>query len=246
MDGGELGSSQAWVHLLILPWRLSVTSPHSLPLLCDMDVMTNAERMKVSESGLWLVAQSVRGLWHRVPVCACAWRSPASGPRWVSGHLGSPGPAPAPLSPAGYIGVVNRSQKDIEGKKDIRTALAAERKFFLSHPAYRHMADRMGTPHLQKTLNQVRPGVCAGAGPQWCWPWSRASTRFSKASSVHICFRAWGSVVSRYWLCCRCCYFKYHRKGLVPCPDACVGYTHVACPKAGRPGVVAGTSPGAL
>ncbi|XP_057566297.1 dynamin-2 isoform X3 [Hippopotamus amphibius kiboko] len=54
----------------------------------------------------------------------------------------------------GYIGVVNRSQKDIEGRKDIRTALAAERKFFLSHPAYRHMADRMGTPHLQKTLNQ--------------------------------------------------------------------------------------------
>ncbi|XP_065431902.1 dynamin-2 isoform X7 [Chrysemys picta bellii] len=54
----------------------------------------------------------------------------------------------------GYIGVVNRSQKDIEGKKDIRAALAAERKFFLSHPAYRHMADRMGTPHLQKVLNQ--------------------------------------------------------------------------------------------
>lgn len=51
--------------------------------------------------------------------------------------------------------MVNRSQKDIDGKKDIRAALAAERKFFLSHPAYRHMADRMGTPHLQKTLNQV-------------------------------------------------------------------------------------------
>ncbi|XP_030052893.1 dynamin-2 isoform X5 [Microcaecilia unicolor] len=54
----------------------------------------------------------------------------------------------------GYIGVVNRSQKDIDGKKDIRAAMAAERKFFLSHPAYRHLADRMGTPHLQKTLNQ--------------------------------------------------------------------------------------------
>ncbi|XP_030635629.1 dynamin-2 isoform X3 [Chanos chanos] len=54
----------------------------------------------------------------------------------------------------GYIGVVNRSQKDIDGKKDISAALAAERKFFLSHPAYRHMADRMGTPHLQKSLNQ--------------------------------------------------------------------------------------------
>ncbi|XP_046872839.1 LOW QUALITY PROTEIN: dynamin-2-like [Hypomesus transpacificus] len=54
----------------------------------------------------------------------------------------------------GYIGVVNRSQKDIDGRKDIKAALAAERKFFLSHPGYRHLAERMGTPHLQKTLNQ--------------------------------------------------------------------------------------------
>ena len=37
----------------------------------------------------------------------------------------------------GYVGVVNRSQKDIDGKKDIRAALAGERKFFLSHGAYR-------------------------------------------------------------------------------------------------------------
>lgn len=36
----------------------------------------------------------------------------------------------------GYIGVVNRSQRDIEGRKDINAALAAERKFFLRcyHP----------------------------------------------------------------------------------------------------------------
>ncbi|XP_044030188.1 dynamin-1a isoform X13 [Siniperca chuatsi] len=54
----------------------------------------------------------------------------------------------------GYIGVVNRSQKDIDGKKDINAAIGAERKFFLSHPAYRHLADRMGTPYLQKVLNQ--------------------------------------------------------------------------------------------
>ncbi|XP_068104557.1 dynamin-1 isoform X12 [Hyperolius riggenbachi] len=54
----------------------------------------------------------------------------------------------------GYIGVVNRSQKDIDGRKDIQAALAAERKFFLSHPSYRHLADRMGTPYLQKALNQ--------------------------------------------------------------------------------------------
>ncbi|XP_032395668.1 dynamin-1a isoform X10 [Etheostoma spectabile] len=54
----------------------------------------------------------------------------------------------------GYIGVVNRSQKDIDGRKDINAAMAAERKFFLSHPAYRHLAERMGTPYLQKILNQ--------------------------------------------------------------------------------------------
>jgi len=54
----------------------------------------------------------------------------------------------------GYVAVVNRSQKDIDGKKDIKAAVAAERKFFLSHPSYRHMADRCGTPYLQKQLNQ--------------------------------------------------------------------------------------------
>ncbi|XP_056448198.1 dynamin-1-like isoform X2 [Gadus chalcogrammus] len=54
----------------------------------------------------------------------------------------------------GYIGVVNRSQKDIDGKKDINAALGAERKFFLSHPSYRHLAERMGTAYLQKVLNQ--------------------------------------------------------------------------------------------
>lgn len=54
----------------------------------------------------------------------------------------------------GYIGVVNRSQKDIDGRKDIKAAMLAERQFFLAHPAYRHIAERMGTTYLQKTLNQ--------------------------------------------------------------------------------------------
>ncbi|XP_075472838.1 dynamin-3 isoform X5 [Ascaphus truei] len=54
----------------------------------------------------------------------------------------------------GYVGVVNRSQKDIDGKKVIKAALLAERNFFLSHPSYRHIGSRMGTPHLQKVLNQ--------------------------------------------------------------------------------------------
>lgn len=54
----------------------------------------------------------------------------------------------------GYIGVVNRSQKDIEGKKDIQAALDAERRFFLAHPSYRSMAGKLGTTYLQKALNQ--------------------------------------------------------------------------------------------
>lgn len=54
----------------------------------------------------------------------------------------------------GYIGVINRSQKDIEGKKDIRASLEAERKFFVTHPSYQHMAEKCGTPYLQRVLNQ--------------------------------------------------------------------------------------------
>ena len=62
---------------------------------------------------------------------------------------------PVSSSP-GYIGVVNRSQKDIDGKKDIKAALLAEKMFFLSHPAYKHMVESMGTPYLQRILNQVK------------------------------------------------------------------------------------------
>merc|ERR1719291_1269421 len=53
----------------------------------------------------------------------------------------------------GYVGIVNRSQKDIDGRKDIKAAQASERKFFLSHPSYRHIADRCGSAWLQKQLN---------------------------------------------------------------------------------------------
>lgn len=51
--------------------------------------------------------------------------------------------------------MVNRSQRDIDGRKDIKAALLAEQSFFQNHPAYRHMAERMGTPYLQRILNQV-------------------------------------------------------------------------------------------
>ena len=52
----------------------------------------------------------------------------------------------------GYVGVVNRSQKDIDTRKDIKQALAAEREFFLTSP-YRKMAAKMGTKYLQQVLN---------------------------------------------------------------------------------------------
>ena len=38
---------------------------------------------------------------------------------------------------SGYIGIVNRSQKDIDGNKDIKAAAVAERKFFVGHEAYK-------------------------------------------------------------------------------------------------------------
>lgn len=55
----------------------------------------------------------------------------------------------------GFIGVVNRSQQDIQGSKPMSEALSAEREFFRMHPAYRNIASRCGTQHLAKTLNST-------------------------------------------------------------------------------------------
>ncbi|KAK0255660.1 hypothetical protein B0A54_10978 [Friedmanniomyces endolithicus] len=55
----------------------------------------------------------------------------------------------------GFIGVVNRSQQDIQTNKPLAEALSAEREFFRMHPAYRAIAPRCGTQFLAKTLNQT-------------------------------------------------------------------------------------------
>jgi hypothetical protein len=39
----------------------------------------------------------------------------------------------------GWIGVVNRSQSDINAKADIRAARDKERSFFRGHPEYKHV-----------------------------------------------------------------------------------------------------------
>jgi len=53
----------------------------------------------------------------------------------------------------GFIGVVNRSQQDIQTQKPMSESLKAEADFFRHHPAYRNIATRCGTPYLAKTLN---------------------------------------------------------------------------------------------
>ncbi|KAF2035942.1 hypothetical protein EK21DRAFT_53766 [Setomelanomma holmii] len=55
----------------------------------------------------------------------------------------------------GFIGIVNRSQADIQTGKPLHDALAAERDFFRHHPAYRNMANRCGTQYLAKSLNST-------------------------------------------------------------------------------------------
>ncbi|KAL8851400.1 MAG: hypothetical protein Q9221_003671 [Calogaya cf. arnoldii] len=53
----------------------------------------------------------------------------------------------------GFIGVVNRSQHDIQGNKSLADALKAEADFFRHNPAYRNIASRCGTQFLARTLN---------------------------------------------------------------------------------------------
>jgi dynamin 1-like protein len=55
----------------------------------------------------------------------------------------------------GFIGVVNRSQQDIQGNKSLAEALKSEQDFFRHHPAYRNMANRCGTQFLAKSLNST-------------------------------------------------------------------------------------------
>ncbi|KAM5541329.1 hypothetical protein V8D89_004883 [Ganoderma adspersum] len=58
----------------------------------------------------------------------------------------------------GFIGVVNRSQADINAEKPLGDAMESEGEFFRNHPAYRNIAHKNGTRYLAKTLNQVLMG----------------------------------------------------------------------------------------
>ncbi|CEH13225.1 dynamin protein dnm1 [Ceraceosorus bombacis] len=55
----------------------------------------------------------------------------------------------------GFVGIVNRSQQDINGNVSMLAARRAEEEFFKSHNAYKNISHRCGTKYLAKTLNQV-------------------------------------------------------------------------------------------
>ncbi|KAG2725543.1 hypothetical protein I3760_01G070700 [Carya illinoinensis] len=53
-----------------------------------------------------------------------------------------------------WIGVVNRSQADINKSVDMIAARRREREYFATSPEYRHLTDRMGSEHLGKMLSK--------------------------------------------------------------------------------------------
>ncbi|GIY66189.1 dynamin-2, partial [Caerostris extrusa] len=53
----------------------------------------------------------------------------------------------------GYIGVINRSQEDINEGRDIEHSLRYEKRFFENHPAYSDIAYKMGSVYLQRRLH---------------------------------------------------------------------------------------------
>eukprot|EP00897_Mesotaenium_endlicherianum_P008166 jgi/Mesen1/7378/ME000382S06573 len=53
-----------------------------------------------------------------------------------------------------WIGVVNRSQADINRNADLRAARRKEQEFFQTSPDYQHLANRLGTQYLAQCLSK--------------------------------------------------------------------------------------------
>ncbi|KAK9274989.1 hypothetical protein L1049_022246 [Liquidambar formosana] len=53
-----------------------------------------------------------------------------------------------------WVGVVNRSQADINKNVDMIAARRREREYFANSPEYKHLAHRMGSEHLAKMLSK--------------------------------------------------------------------------------------------
>lgn len=57
-----------------------------------------------------------------------------------------------------WVGIVNRSQADINKNVDMIAARRREREYFSSSPDYGHLAHKMGSEYLAKLLSQVGLG----------------------------------------------------------------------------------------
>lgn len=57
-----------------------------------------------------------------------------------------------------WVGIVNRSQADINKNVDMIAARRKEREYFATSPDYGHLASKMGSEYLAKLLSQV--GLC--------------------------------------------------------------------------------------
>ncbi|CUS22215.1 LAQU0S05e00298g1_1 [Lachancea quebecensis] len=55
----------------------------------------------------------------------------------------------------GFVGIVNRSQQDIQANRSVEEALNNEELFFTRHPVYRTISTKCGTRYLAKLLNQI-------------------------------------------------------------------------------------------
>ena len=54
-----------------------------------------------------------------------------------------------------WVGVVNRSQADINKSVDMIAARRREREYFATSPDYKHLAARMGSEYLGQMLSKV-------------------------------------------------------------------------------------------
>jgi hypothetical protein len=58
------------------------------------------------------------------------------------------------------VGIVNRSQEDINKNVDMIAARKREREFFATNPDYAHLASKMGSEYLARLLSKVSTRPC--------------------------------------------------------------------------------------
>lgn len=54
-----------------------------------------------------------------------------------------------------WVGIVNRSQADINRNVDMIVARRKEREYFATSPDYGHLSSKMGSEYLAKLLSKV-------------------------------------------------------------------------------------------